>query len=158
MTTLEMVGRFAELARVAEHRLAEQARPATSVPAPLCRTYSKLKEHRKLTTGLDQLEQQVRSGHTTIVTDRADISNSDATPLANMLRAEAAIELGDYTKAIDEARIGYERRGMPAKPCRSARRLLRQSTGSVRRSAPRRTRSVLWVTTLIEYYHQGAEL
>ncbi len=109
MTTLEMVGRFAELARVAEHRLAEQGRPGTSILAPLCRAYSKLKEYRKLATCLDQLEQQVLAGDTTIVTDRADISNSDATPLANMLRAEASIELGDYTKAIDEARIAYER-------------------------------------------------
>ena len=109
LTTLEMVGRYAELAKLAERRLAEQGQPSTSVVAPLCRAYSKLKEYRKLAVCLNQLEQQVHAGDTTIVTDRADISNSDATPLANMLRAEASIELGDYAKAIDEARIAFER-------------------------------------------------
>lgn len=108
MTTLEMVGRFAELARVAEQRL-DPAHPATSVLAPLCRAYSKLKEYRKLAACLDQLEQRVRAGDTTIVTDRPDISDSDATPLANLLRAQALIELGDYGKGIDEARTALVR-------------------------------------------------
>ena len=109
LTTLEMVGRYAELAKLAERRLVEQGKPSTSILAPLCRAYSKLKEYRKLAVCLDQLEQQVRSGDTTIVTDRADISNSDATPLANLLRAESLIELGDYVRAIDEARTALGR-------------------------------------------------
>lgn len=109
MATLEMVGRFAELERVAEQRLAAEGRPSTSVLAPLCLAYAKLKKYGKLTGCLDRLEQQVRQGDTTIVTDRADISNSDATPFAHMLRAEALIELGDYANAIAEARTALER-------------------------------------------------
>lgn len=108
MITLEMVGRFAELARVAEQKL-DPAHPATSVLAPLCLAYSRLKEYRKLATCLDQLEQQVRAGDTTIVADRPDISDSDATPFANMLRAQASIELGDYARAIDEGRTALSR-------------------------------------------------
>lgn len=109
MTTLEMVGRYAELEKLAERRLAEQARTGTSILAPLCLAYSRLKKYGKLATCLDQLEQLIRQGDTTIVTDRADISNSDATPFPHMLRAEALIELGDYDKAIAEARTGLER-------------------------------------------------
>lgn len=103
LTSLEMVGRYGELAKLAEKKLAAQGKPTTSVVAPLCTAYSRLKDYGKLFPCLERLEALVRAGDTVIVTDRWDISNSDATPLASMLRAEALVELGDYRKAIEEA-------------------------------------------------------
>jgi CHAT domain-containing protein len=109
LTELEMVGRYAELAKVAAERLRNKARPSTSVLAPLCLAYSRLKWYNKLLPCLDELEKQIQSGDTTIETDKSLISNSDASPFANMLRSEALLELGNYQEAIAEAKIAIAR-------------------------------------------------
>jgi CHAT domain-containing protein/tetratricopeptide (TPR) repeat protein len=109
LTSLEMVGRYGELAQLAQKKLAAQGRPTTSIVAPLCTAYSRLKDYGKLFPCLDRLEALVLAGDTVIVTDRWDISNSDATPLASMLRAEALVELGNYRKAIEEANAALGR-------------------------------------------------
>jgi len=103
LTDLEMLGRYAELERAAEQRLAGQAQATTSVLGPLCLAYSRVKRYDKLFNCLDRLEQQIKSGDSILETDKSMVSDSDATPLPNMLRAEAHIELGDYAKAIEEA-------------------------------------------------------
>ncbi|MDO8340582.1 MAG: hypothetical protein Q7T59_01265, partial [Candidatus Woesebacteria bacterium] len=155
MTTLEMVGRYAELEKLAERRLAEQARTSTSILAPLCLAYSRLKKYGKLAACLDQLEQLVRQGDTTIVTDRADISNSDATPFPHMLRAEALIELGDYDKAIAEARTGLERiqDRMPygAWPAKTYRLTLIETVGLAYALAGQRENSLIQIRHLKDF-------
>lgn len=104
LTDLEMLGRYAELEQAAEQVLAGQTKAKTSVLGPLCLAYSRVKRYGKLFGCLDRLEQQIESGDSILETDKPMISDSDATPLPNMLRAEAHIELGDYPKAIMEAR------------------------------------------------------
>ncbi len=109
LTDFEMVGRYVDLERAAEARLRTQGQPSTATLAPLCLAYSKLKRYEKLFACLDQLEKQVEAGDTVIVTDRGDISNSDGTPFANMLRAEALIELGEYLRAAEEGKRAFDR-------------------------------------------------
>ncbi len=109
LTDFEMVGRYVDLERAAETRLKTQGEPSTATLAPLCLAYSKLKRYEKLFACLDQLEKRVDAGDTVIVTDRGDISNSDGTPFANMLRAEALIETGEYLKATEEGKRALDR-------------------------------------------------
>ena len=103
LTDLEMLGRYAELEQAAEHVLAGQSGAKTSLLGPLCLAYSRVKRYGQLFSCLDRLEQQIKAGDSILETDKSMVSDSDATPLADMLRAEAHIELGDYRKAIDEA-------------------------------------------------------
>ncbi len=70
---------------------------------PLCLAYSRVKRYEKLFTCLDRLEQQISAGDSILETDKAMVSDSDATPLPHMLRAEAHVELGDYRRAIEDA-------------------------------------------------------
>lgn len=116
LTELEMVGRYAELEKAAQGKLNTQGKPNTSVLAPLCLAYSKLKRYNKIFPCLDELEIQVLSGDTTIETDKFLISNSDASSFANMLRSEAFLEIGDYRRAINEAKtaLGRVQDRMPA--------------------------------------------
>jgi len=109
LTDFEMVGRYVDLERAAETRLKTQGDPSTATLAPLCLAYSKLKRYEKLFACLHQLEKRVDAGDTVIVTDRGDISNSDGTPFANMLRAEALIETGEYLKAAEEGKRALDR-------------------------------------------------
>ncbi len=103
LTSLEMTGRYGDLARAARQRAEASASPGTAVLAPLCTAYARLKDYGRLLPCLDRLEAAVRAGDTRIVTDRADVTDSDASPLANLLRAEALVELGDYRRAVTEA-------------------------------------------------------
>lgn len=109
VTALELGGRFSELERVAEARFAAAAEPAVAVLAPLCIAYSKLKKYAKLFPCLESLDRRIASGDTVIVTDRPLISNSDGTALASTLRAQAYVEVGEYQKAVSEARTALER-------------------------------------------------
>lgn len=104
LTDLEMIGRFAELEKAAENKLAAAKQPNTAVLGPLCLAYSRVKRYGKLFDCLGRLEQRIASGDFVLETDKAWISNSDATPMPGMLRAEALIELGDYASAATEAR------------------------------------------------------
>jgi CHAT domain-containing protein len=105
LTDLEMVGRFGELEKAAEQKLSAQASPGTSVLGPLCLAYSRVKRYGKLFDCLDRLEKRVQAGDTILTTDKALVSNSDATAMPNMLRAEALIELGNYQGAVEEAKV-----------------------------------------------------
>lgn len=88
-------GRFDELAR----RLTdENAGPAMSTADrhAQCFAFSKIKDYRQLEACLDALEAGVRRG------DRRTrlFGFDDATPAVMLMRAEAAIDLGDYDAAI----------------------------------------------------------
>ena len=109
LTDLEMKGRFAELEKAAEQKLAKQGKPSTSVLSPLCFAYSRVKRYQKLFDCLDRLEQQIRAGDWVAETDASMISNSDATPMPAMLRAEALIELGGYPRAAEQAKLALSK-------------------------------------------------
>lgn len=109
LTSLEMRSRFAELERVAESKLDMQRQTPVSVLAPLCLAHFHLKHFNRLMPCLDHLEERVLSGDTTIVTDKFMVSDSDAMPFANMLRAEAYLELGDYPKSLEQAKVALSR-------------------------------------------------
>lgn len=104
LTDLEMVGNFGQLERAAEQKLSTQP-PSTSVLGPLCLAYSRTKRYGKLFECLDKLERQIQTGDYVLKTDKAMVSNSDGTPMPNMLRAEALIELGNYQGAVEQAKI-----------------------------------------------------
>ncbi|PKN26886.1 MAG: hypothetical protein CVU64_16920 [Deltaproteobacteria bacterium HGW-Deltaproteobacteria-21] len=109
LTDLEMVGRFGDLEKAAERKLSAQNSPATAVQGPLCLAYARVKRYDKLFNCLDQLEAQIQSGDTVLTTDKAMISNSDGTPMPNMLRAEALMELGNYPGAVRQAKVALGR-------------------------------------------------
>lgn len=92
LTDLEMVGRFGELEKAAERKLSAQTPPGTAVLGPLCLAYARVKRYDKLFDCLDRLEKQIQAGDSVLTTDKAMISNSDGTPMPNMLRAEALVE------------------------------------------------------------------
>ncbi|MDD3846719.1 MAG: CHAT domain-containing protein [Syntrophorhabdaceae bacterium] len=104
LTDLEMVGSFSELEKAAEQELARTGTPNTTILGHLCYAYSRLKRYSKLFDCLDGLEKRIQSGDTVLETDKVFISNSDATPMPHMFRAEALIELGDYKGAIREGK------------------------------------------------------
>ena len=104
LTDLQMLGRYRELERAAEQKLeASKQEPNASMLGYLCVAYSKLKRYNKLFDCLDKLEKRIRSGDYVLETDKIFVANSDGTPLPNMLRAEALIELGQYKEAVREA-------------------------------------------------------
>lgn len=104
LTSLEIAGRFAELEQAAEARVASRLESSTSSLAPLCVAYSKLKRYAKLFPCLVGIEKGVAAGDVEIETDRPFVSNSDATALAATLRAQAHLELGEYSLAITDAK------------------------------------------------------
>src|SRR3990170_1695155 len=91
LTDLEMRGRYAELEKAAEQRLARQSQPDASLLGALCTAYSRVKRYKNLFDCLDRLDRQIKAGDWMLKTDKVLVSDSDATPMPNMLRAEALI-------------------------------------------------------------------
>jgi CHAT domain-containing protein len=108
LVDLELTGRYQELEQVVEKRLEREPR-STSLVASLCIAYSKVKRYGRLFDCLDDLERRIAAGDWKFVADRGDISDSDATPLPHLLRAEAFLELGDYARAAEQARTAMSR-------------------------------------------------
>lgn len=105
LTDLQMLGRYRDLEKAAEQKLAaSQKEPDASLLGYLCVAYSRLKRYNKLFDCLDKLERRIKSGDYVLETDKLFVANSDGTPLPNMLRAEALIELGQYKEAVREAK------------------------------------------------------
>ena len=104
LTMLEWEGKYQELEKAAESRLAAVAARNTTTLAPLCVAYSRLKRYSKLMSCLNDLEQLVSGGDRTIAADLPLVPSSDATPLPNTLRADAYLELGEYSKAREEGK------------------------------------------------------
>ena len=109
LTDLEAVGRFGELEKAAAQRISTQTPPKTALLGPLCLSYARVKRYDKLFDCVDRLEKQIQAGDTVLETDKPLVAGSDATPMPNMLRAEALIELGNYPGAIKEAKVALEK-------------------------------------------------
>ncbi|MFZ2303822.1 MAG: hypothetical protein WAV98_03495, partial [Minisyncoccia bacterium] len=109
ISELEQTGRYADLIKVVQGRLARGQRANMDLLGPLCIAYGQLKQYANLFDCLDKIEVLIRQGDTKINPDLAAKSAlqyftpSDAKPLPGTLRAEAFMELGQYEKAIAAA-------------------------------------------------------
>lgn len=118
---LQMTGNYGELARLSEAEVAQKAN--TTRLHALCLAYSKLKRYDKVLLCADRLEASIRSGDTRLdpreenpnfaaayaissLIVGKDALLPDVTGSPFMFRAEAYLELGNYRKAIEEARQG----------------------------------------------------
>ncbi|MEI7613971.1 MAG: CHAT domain-containing protein [Betaproteobacteria bacterium] len=108
LTSLEIAGRFAELEKAAEAKVASTTEPSISALAPLCVAYSKLKRYAKLFPCLDAIDRHIAGGNVEIETDRSFVTNSDATALSATLRAQAHLEMGDYLHAVSYAQTALK--------------------------------------------------
>jgi CHAT domain-containing protein len=123
----QATGQYGELAKLGESKTAHSGKLSTTDLYPLCLSYSKLKNYSKLFPCIDNLEDNIRKGD-----DAVDVARDNAflrfagivsspflggtealkpnvTPYPNIWRAQAYIELGEYNKAIEEAKKGYDR-------------------------------------------------
>lgn len=94
-------GRYAELERLMEGRVASLTQASNSQLWYLCFAYSRLKRYDKLFPCLDQFERNVQRGD-------VRVNFFDASPWPPMLRAQAHMEFGDYPKAVAEAQRAYD--------------------------------------------------
>jgi len=123
--------RYADLEKYALEDVPDMTKSKTVKLFPLCTAYAKLKKYNKLFPCLDQLEVNVRNGDTNMTDIEqmekdspfmmglaklgSGIANADleqdVTPLLYIMRAEAFMDIGEYGKAIEDAK-----RGIAAKP------------------------------------------
>ncbi|MBU3671032.1 MAG: CHAT domain-containing protein [Sinobacteraceae bacterium] len=102
---LAATGRFDELARLIEVDEQASSKPLrTADRHALCFAYSKIKRYDKLLPCLDRLEERIRGGD---LRTRL-LGLDDGTPTVHVMRADALIELGQYSDAIDEAQKGLK--------------------------------------------------
>lgn len=102
---LESTARYRELAVYEESEVKRSGVSSASLYR-LCYAYSKLKNYNKLFDCLDQLSGQIEKGDKEVALFTS-ISSSDGSPTPHLMRAEAYLEMGDYSKAIAEAEKGY---------------------------------------------------
>ncbi len=111
---MQAIGRYGELVEYEERQAAALPRVSTETLYDLCFSYSKVKNYRKLFECADQMEKQVAQGDREVFapsTRRGGwgggvvrVGRSDGSPYPWMLRSEALIDLGDYPRALAEAR------------------------------------------------------
>lgn len=98
---LEAAGRYSELATHMESRTSGAA-SRTADLVPLCVAYSKVKRYAQLFECLDNLEARIKSGDVLDVSGPSGFEvRSDVTRLPDLLRAEAYLELGEYSRVIE---------------------------------------------------------
>ncbi|OGQ52229.1 MAG: hypothetical protein A2W66_10305 [Deltaproteobacteria bacterium RIFCSPLOWO2_02_56_12] len=98
---LIQTSRYSELEKLMESRITQPSSAPTAQLFHLCYAYSKLKRYNKLFPCLDQLEKNIEKGDRNVF-----FYDFSATP--SLMRAEADIEFGDYTKAIEESTKAYD--------------------------------------------------
>ncbi|MBI4488976.1 MAG: CHAT domain-containing protein [Deltaproteobacteria bacterium] len=98
---LIQTSRYSELEKLMESRVNQPSSAPTSQLFFLCYAYSKLKKYNKLFPCLGQLEKNIERG------DR-NLFIYDFSAYPYLLRAEAYIEFGDYTRAIEESTKAYD--------------------------------------------------
>ncbi len=102
LTYLEAAGRYGDLARQIEARLARGEPPTTTLVGPLCLAYGQLKRFDKLFDCAARLDALIAAGDHVMKGDYIVASSVQADPFPAMLRAEAYMDLGDYARAIAE--------------------------------------------------------
>lgn len=98
---LMQTSRYSELEKLMESRIQQPSSTTTAQLFFLCYSYSKLKKYNKLFPCLDQLEGNIQKGD-------SHVFFFDFSSAPHLLRAEAAIELGNYSQAIQQATKGYD--------------------------------------------------
>ena len=117
-------GRFGEMAALLEPRIGALAQGSSEQLVRLCFAYSKIKSYRKLDACLDELQKKLAAGDrsggkygswwaqpTWFVTSRMPsglmfgTKDWDIAPYPHIMRAEAALDLGDYPRALAEAEL-----------------------------------------------------
>lgn len=94
-------GRYSELERLMEDRVKSLAEARSNQLMYLCFAYSRLKKYDKLFPCLDQFDRNIVNGD-------FRVNFFDMSSWAPMLRAEAYMEFGDYSKAVAEAQRAYD--------------------------------------------------
>jgi len=117
-------GRFGEMVALLEPRIGALAQGSSEQLVRLCFAYSKIKIYRKLDACLDELQKKLAAGDrsggkygswwakpTWFVTSRMPsglmfgTKDWDIAPYPHIMRAEAALDLGDYPRALAEAEL-----------------------------------------------------
>jgi len=117
-------GRFGDMALLLEPQTRELKNGKSDQLVRLCFAYSKIKSYAKLDACLDELEKKIAGGDrsggkygswwaqpTWFVTSRMPsglmfgTKDWDITPYPHIMRAEAALDHGDYPRAIEQALI-----------------------------------------------------
>ena len=98
---LNMTGRYSELEKHMEKEIGQKKSVPTSKLWYLCTAYSRLKKYNKLFTCLERLDRNIAQGDTKWYF-------YDFSPGPHLLRAEAYIELGNYSGAVEEAQKAYD--------------------------------------------------
>ncbi|MDD5300176.1 MAG: CHAT domain-containing protein [Gallionella sp.] len=126
-----MAARYGDLEKHALEEVPDMAKSKTVKLFPLCMAYAKLKKYNKLFPCLDQVEVNVKNGDTNMVdieqmekdspfmmglakmgSGMAGVSlEQDVSPYLYIMRAEAFMDIGEYGKAVEDAK-----RGIAAKP------------------------------------------
>lgn len=121
-------GRFGAMAALLEPRIGALAQGNSEQLVRLCFAYSKIKSYRKLDTCLDELQKKLAAGDrsggkygswwakpTWFVTSRMPsglmfgTKDWDIAPYPHIMRAEAALDQGDYPRALAEAELARAR-------------------------------------------------
>lgn len=123
---LLMSGRFGELQKLGEVESSQAVSAKTSIIFPLCVAYANTKRYNRLFECCDRLESNIRQGDKSNVdyeemakknpliggiaklrSARRDNNAADVSPFPHIFRAQAYIDLGQYEKAIEEAKKAY---------------------------------------------------
>jgi CHAT domain-containing protein len=92
--------RFAELRTLMEAKVAPDPAAKTGDLVYLCFSYAKIRAYDRLFPCIDRLQARIDAGDTKLYW-------FDFSAAPSLLRAQAAIELGDYAKAVEQSEIAY---------------------------------------------------
>lgn len=117
-TQLELTGQYGELVKQEEAAISSEKDSSSDKLFSLCSGYARTKNYEKLFACADRLEKRMISGDNKIrllSTRMGEFSDagvggafSNGVPYPSMLRAEAFIDLGDYSHALTEASKAVE--------------------------------------------------
>jgi len=103
--------RYSEEERYMEEKIKDPASAKSYDLIYLCYSYSKLKKYNKLFPCLEHLEKNIKQGDTSgykNIYDSIALFPSDLSSMLYVLRSEAYMELGDFSKAVASASKAYQ--------------------------------------------------
>jgi len=103
-------GRYSEAEKLMEQKIPDMSAAKSRDLIYLCYSYAKLKKYNQMFNCLNSLERNIRNGDRSGYKDILDsvaLFPSDLSPMVNLLRAEAYIDLGDYRNAVKSAEEAY---------------------------------------------------
>ncbi len=97
---LELAGRYDDLARHMENSITDMSKATNMDLRSLCTAYSNLKNYRKLFPCLNEMQARIDRGDTALVNISLQGGLGDIRLDYGIMRTQAFIETGDYSKAI----------------------------------------------------------